>query len=46
MTVSSLVTEITDAIAAIVPDMAVYIGAAVVLGLVAYAGRRLIKLGR
>lgn len=46
VTVSSLVTEVTGAVDGVVPDLAVYIGAAVVIGLVAYAGRRLIKLGR
>lgn len=48
MTVGELVTEVTGALAAVIPNatIAVFIGAGVVFALVARFGGRLIRLGR
>ena len=46
LTLSSIVTSVTNSVNGFVPDLGVFIAAGVVLGLAALVGKKLIKAGR
>lgn len=46
MTVSSLVTEVLGGVAEVAPDLSIFIGGTLVIGLIAYGFRRVVKAAR
>lgn len=46
MTVSSLVTDVMGGIADVAPDLSIFIGGTLVVGLIAYGFRRVVKAAR
>lgn len=46
MTVASLITEVTTVVSGVAPDLAIYIGAGVVVGLGVMLFRRFVKGAR